>query len=325
MLLQAVFFVVGLVALYYGAEWLVKGASRLARAAGIGPLVVGLTVVAFGTSAPELVVSTVAALRGQGDIALGNVVGSNILNLALIVGATAALTPLAVQMRLIFREAPIMIGASLLVPALAWDGMISRLDGVVLLVCFVGYLVFVIRSSRDEPEAVHEQFGDYDEREGAEAPRVSTPVNVALVVVGIAVLVLGAQLMVGAAVFFARAAGVSELVVGLTVVSIGTSLPELATSVVAAIRKEADIALGNAIGSNIFNLLPILGVAALAAPLRADHALFAFEMPVMVAVAVAFPLLAFTRRRLGRVEGGVLLAGYVTFVAVLLVRSTGAA
>lgn len=322
MLLQAVLFVVGLVALYYGAEWLVRGASRLATAAGVGPLVVGLTVVAFGTSAPELVVSTVAAVRGQGDIALGNVVGSNILNLALIVGATAVVTPLAVQMRLIFREAPIMIGASLMVPALAWDGTISRLDGVVLLVCFVGYLLFVIRSARDEPETVNRQFEEYDARGGAERPRVSTPLNVGLVAVGIAVLVLGAQLMVGAAVFFARAAGVSELVVGLTVVSIGTSLPELATSVVAAVRKEADIALGNAVGSNIFNLLPILGVASTVAPLRADRALFAFEIPVMVAVAVAFPVLAAMRRRLGRAEGALLLAGYVAFVAVLLVRST---
>lgn len=322
MLIQAVLFLVGITALYYGAEWLVQGAARLARAAGITPLVVGLTVVAFGTSAPELVVSVVASLRGQGDIALGNVVGSNIMNLALIVGVAAVICPLAVQMTLILREAPIMVAASVLVPLLMLDGSLSRLDGGALVVLLVAYLVFVVRASRRETSEVQSEFEHFEDSENrGPSPASSTWRNVGLVALGTTVLVGGAQFLVGSAVFFARAIGISELVVGLTVVAIGTSLPELATSVVAAMRGEPDIALGNAVGSNIFNLLSILGFAALAAPLAASTELLVFEIPVMVGISILFPVLAYARRRLGRWEGALLLACYVGFTVVLLVRS----
>lgn len=322
MILQAILFVAGAAALYFGAEWLVRGSSRLARSFGISALVVGLTVVALGTSAPELVVSTLAALRGQGGVAVGNVVGSNILNLALIVGAGALVAPLTVRMSLIFREAPLMVAAALSLPLLAWDGVLSRLDGGLLTLGFVGYLVFVLRSARREPAEVGAEFEEFEAAGGRPEPG-SRLRAVGLAAAGLAVLVVGAQLLVDAAVFFARAAGVSEVVVGLTVVALGTSLPELATSVVAAARDEGDIAMGNVVGSNIFNSLIILGAAALARPIAADPSLLYFEIPAMLGISLLFPLLAYARRTLGRWEGALLLGYYVTFTGVLLVRTVG--
>ncbi|HEV2150253.1 MAG TPA: calcium/sodium antiporter [Longimicrobiaceae bacterium] len=323
MLLQAILFIVGAAGLYFGAEWLVRGSSRLACSFGVSALVVGLTVVALGTSAPELVVSTLAAIRGDGGVAVGNVVGSNILNLALIIGVAALLMPLQVQMRLIFREAPVMVAAALTLPILAWDGALSRVDGALLAVAFAGYLAFVIRSARHEPEEVLAEYAEFKELQGHGSEASTRLRDTGLLVVGLAVLAVGAHLLVEAAVFFARAAGVSDVVVGLTVVAVGTSLPELATSVVAALKKEADIALGNAIGSNVFNSLIILGTASLARPIVVDVAIFDFEVPVMLAISIAFPLLAYARRPLRRPEGAFLLVFYAAFTSVLLVRTLG--
>jgi cation:H+ antiporter len=320
MLLQGILFCVGAAALYLGAEWLVHGSSRLARSFGVSALVVGLTVVALGTSAPELVVSTTAALRGQGGVAVGNVVGSNILNLALIIGVAALAGPLRVQMSLIFREAPLMVAAGLTLPLLAWDGVVSRLDGALLSLAFAGYLAFVVRSARREPGSVKAEFAEFEAAEDRAPERGTRLRDAGLAAAGLATLVVGAQLLVGAAVFFARSVGISEVVVGLTVVAIGTSLPELATSAVAAARGEADIALGNVIGSNIFNSLIILGAASLARPIGMERSLFAYEIPVMVGISIVFPLLAYTRRTLGRLEGGFLVACYVAFTGVLLMR-----
>ena len=320
MLLQGILFCVGAAALYLGAEWLVRGSSRLARSYGVSALVVGLTVVALGTSAPELVVSTTAALRGQGGVAVGNVVGSNILNLALIIGVAALAGPLRVQMSLIFREAPLMVAAALTLPLLAWDGVVSRLDGALLSLAFAGYLAFVVRSARREPGSVKAEFAEFEAAEDRAPERGTRLRDTAIATAGLATLVVGAQLLVGAAVFFARSAGISEVVVGLTVVAIGTSLPELATSAVAAARGEADIALGNVIGSNIFNSLIILGAASLARPIGMERSLFSYEVPVMVGISIVFPLLAYTRRTLGRLEGGFLVVCYVAFTGVLLLR-----
>lgn len=320
MLLQGILFCVGAAALYLGAEWLVRGSSRLARSYGVSALVVGLTVVALGTSAPELVVSTTAALRGQGGVAVGNVVGSNILNLALIIGVAALAGPLRVQMRLIFREAPLMVAAALTLPLLAWDGVVSRLDGALLSLAFAGYLAFVVRSARREPGSVKAEFAEFEAAEDRAPERGTRLRDAGIAAAGLATLVVGAQLLVGAAVFFARSAGISEVVVGLTVVAIGTSLPELATSAVAAARGEADIALGNVIGSNIFNSLIILGAASLARPIGMERSLFSYEIPVMVGISIVFPILAYTRRTLGRLEGGFLVVCYVAFTGVLLMR-----
>lgn len=320
MLLQGILFFVGAAALYLGAEWLVRGSSRLARSCGVSALVVGLTVVALGTSAPELVVSTTAAVRGQGGVAVGNVVGSNILNLALIIGVAALAGPLRVQMSLIFREAPLMVAAALTLPLLAWDGVVSRLDGLFLAAAFAGYLGFVVRSARGEPGSVKAEFAEFEAAEDRVPGRGTRLRDACIAAAGLVTLVVGAQLLVDAAVYFARSAGISEVVVGLTVVAIGTSLPELATSAVAAARGEADIALGNVIGSNIFNSLIILGAASLARPIGMERSLFLYEVPVMVAISIVFPVLAYTRRTLGRLEGGILVACYVAFTGVLLMR-----
>lgn len=318
MILQALIFLAGAAALYFGAEWLVRGASRLAHSFGISPLVVGLTVVALGTSAPELVVSTVAAVRGQGSLAFGNVVGSNILNLALIVGLAASIYPLKVDVRLIMRETPVMIAAGIFFPLLAWDLLLSRTDGLLLVLAFAAYLFYVVRSARRESVATARSATLNEEQSAQAAAGGSRLRNGILVLIGLAVLVAGAQALVEASVFFARALGIPELVIGLTVVAIGTSLPELATSLVAAAQHEADIALGNAIGSNIFNSLLIMGTAALAHPVPVLDGALSVEVIAMVGISILFAVLAYTRRVLARWEGALLMASYVGFTVVLL-------
>ena len=256
--------VVGFLALVGGAELLVRGASKLAAALGISPIVIGLTVVAFGTSAPELAVSVRAALfEGQADIALGNVVGSNIFNVLGVLGLSAAVASLVVAQRLVRLDVPIMIGASLLAFALALDGRVGRIDGALMLALGIGYTVLTVRLGRRESRAVEAEYArEFGERSKAGGHLV----NAGLVLAGLALLVVGANWLVDGASAIARAFGVSELLIGLTVVAAGTSLPELATSVIAAVRGERDIAVGNVVGSNIFNLFIVLGASALAAP-----------------------------------------------------------
>ena len=322
--MTVVWFVVGLVTLTVGAEALVRGASRLALSFGISPLVVGLTVVAFGTSAPELAVSVQSAWSGQVDIAIGNVVGSNILNILLILGLAAAITPMVVHQQVIRQEVPVMIAVSLLFWALAADGGIGRWDGALLVALLVVYTVLVIRQSRQETKAVQQE---YDEAYAAAPGRWDAHwgVQLLLLVVGLALLVQGSRWMVESAIEFARQLGVSELVIGLTIVAAGTSLPEAATSVLAAIRGERDIAVGNAIGSNIFNILSVLGISAMVAPgtLTVSPSVLAFDLPVMVAVAVACLPVFFTGHLISRANGLVFLAYYVAYTAYLVMLANG--
>ena len=319
MLMQAIWFVVGLAGLYYAAEWLVRGSSRIARSFGVTPVVVGMTVVAFGTSAPELVVSAVAAIRGQSDVAVGNVIGSNIMNIALILGVCAVMVPIHVDRSFIRREIPIMIAVAFVVPVVAWNGGISRLEALLLVAGFVIFTASSIRSAKLEPESAQTEFRDFEEKAGWEPePDEKLWFDVVLVVIGILGLVVAAHLLVTAAVFFARVVGVSELVVGLTVVAVGTSLPELATSIVAARRSEPEIALGNVIGSNICNVLLILGVAATIRPITVAPGLLWFEIPVSIALSIVLVPLAYPRGRLGRASGVILLLSYVVFTTVLL-------
>ncbi|MEH6387880.1 MULTISPECIES: calcium/sodium antiporter [Pseudomonas] len=319
------YLIAGLILLVAGAEILVKGAAKLAAQFGIPPLIVGLTVVAFGTSAPETAVSVQAALDGSGDLAIGNVVGSNIANVLFILGVTALIAPLIVSRQLIRLDVPIMIGASLLALALAWDGALSKLDGAILFVCILAYTAFLIISSRrDKQDAADDEF---DKEYGLhETPKpYAWLINLALVVVGLVLLVSGSNFLVTGAVSLARALGLSELVIGLTVVAIGTSLPELATSVLAVIRGERDIAVGNIVGSNIFNLLCVLGLAALVSPepiLVAANALI-FDFPVMIAVAVACLPIFFSGYRINRWEGLLFLAYYAAYTFYLVVFSAG--
>ena len=315
-----IWFILGLVFLVLGAELLVQGASRIASAAGISPLIIGLTVVAFGTSAPELAVSVGSAWAGQADVAVGNVVGSNIFNVLLILGLSATITPLAVATRLVRNEVPLMIGLSAATLALAWDGSIGRLDGAVFVLGLVGYSVWTALASRRYRSARNDE-AEPDPRQGSRTSRLRDSL---LVIAGLTLLVLGANWLVEAAVNFARALGVSEAVVGLTIVSAGTSLPELATSVLAAFRGQRDIAVGNVVGSNLFNILGVLGVAGLAAPngLPVAEPLLAFDLPVMLATAVAcLPIFA-TGHRIDRFEGLLFLGYYIAYTVYLLLAAT---
>ena len=324
MLLDAVMFAGGLVALYFGAEWLVRGAARLARALGISAIIVGLTIVAFGTSAPELVVTVLAAGRGQSDVAVGNVVGSNIVNIGLILGLSAAMSIIRIQARLILREMPIMIAAAIGLIALGADGIISRLDGLLLFAGLIAFVLYMLRAARlGAAPLLEAEFQEYEEETGMIPTGAGRGRDLLLIGAGLVSLVIGAELLVRAAVSFARAAGVSELVIGLTIVSIGTSLPELATSVVAALRREADIAVGNVVGSNIFNVLAVLGIAPLVQPVAVAGSLYDFEMWVMLAFSVALPILCRSGFRLARIEGALLVVGYVAFLWALVARSAG--
>jgi cation:H+ antiporter len=279
--------VLGLAVLTAGAELLVRGSSQLAIALGISPLVVGLTVVAYGTSAPELVVSVQSSLSGQPDVAIGNVVGSNIFNVLFILGLSAMIVPLRVSQQLIRVDVPLMVGLSVLVLATAQDGKIGRLDGLVLIGGIIAYTVLAVVSSRREKAAIQAEyeaeFGMKKEVEG----RGKIVANLLLVAAGLALLVLGSRWFVDSAIMIARAMGVSELVIGLTIVAAGTSMPEVATSIMAAIRGERDIAVGNVIGSNIFNILGVLGISSVVSSdgIRVSAAALQMDIPVMVAVA----------------------------------------
>ncbi|MFO0206600.1 MAG: calcium/sodium antiporter, partial [Betaproteobacteria bacterium] len=311
----------GLILLVIGANVLVRGASKLALSFGISPLVVGLTIVAFGTSAPEVAVSVGAVLDGKTDIAIGNVVGSNIFNVLFILGASALIVPLLVHVQLIRQEVPIMIGVSLLLVALGFDGRLTRLDAALLFGLLVVYTVFlIVQSRRQTQEAVAELT--------AELPQSAAwdrhwAVQVALVVAGLVLLVLGSDWLVTAAVAFARSLGVSDLVIGLTIVAAGTSMPEVATSITAAIMGERVIAVCNVVGSNTFNILGCLGLAGLVAPsgLPLAPSVLTFDIWVMLAVAIACLPVFFTGREIARWEGAVFLGYYAAYVAYLILAA----
>ncbi len=318
MLIQMLLFAGGLVALVVGAEMLVRGASRLALTWGVSPLVVGLTVVAFGTSAPEMTVSVAAVAGGQTDLALGNAVGSNVFNVLFILGLAAVIVPLTVHLQLIRQELPIMIGGAVLLLVLSLDGRIGLVDGMLLLTCLAAYTVFLIRQARGART---------DDVEGYDTPDPATgtlAAQLGLVVVGLALLVGGSQALVSAAVDFARALGVSEVVIGLTILAAGTSLPEVAASIAAAAKGQRDLAVGNVVGSCIFNLLGVVGAAALATGtvgLPVPDAVLHFDMWVMLAALVACLPIFISGREVARWEGALFLGCYAAYTAYLILRS----
>ena len=317
-------FLAGLVALVAGAELLVRGASKLALSFGISPLVVGLTIVAFGTSAPEVAVSVGAVLGGRTDIAIGNVVGSNIFNVLFILGLSAIITPLVVNIQLIRQEVPIMVGASLLLLALTLDGGLSMLESALLFGLLLAYTVFLVRQSRAETQAAQDEFAAEAKPAAPGAWDSRLPVQLALIASGLGLLVLGSQWLVDAAVVFAKALGVSDLVIGLTIVAAGTSMPEVATSLTAAIKGERDIAVGNVVGGNTFNILGCLGVSGLFAGsggLVMSPALLNFDIWVMIAVALACLPVFLTGREIARWEGAVFLGYYAAYVAYLILAT----
>ena len=311
----------GLLALVVGAEMLVRGASRLALALGVAPLIVGLTVVAFGTSAPELAVSVRSAVDGTGEIALGNVVGSNIFNVLLILGLSAIVAPLVVSRQLVRIDVPILIVVSAIAWAMAADGRIGRVEGLLLAAAFVAYSVFLAwyarrGSSPKTPTAASERPG-----------RRGIAFALLAIAAGLPLLVLGARWLVDGAVDLARQFGVGELVIGLTIVAAGTSLPELATSAVAGLRGQRDIAVGNVIGSNLFNLLVVLGAAAIVAPdgLAVPASVLRLDLPVMVVAAIACIPIFVTGGRISRGEGAMLAAYYIVYICYLVLAARSAA
>jgi cation:H+ antiporter len=305
---------VGVALLWIGGESLISGATALARRLGMSPLVVGLTVVAFGTSAPELAATLAAALQGSPEVAFGNVVGSNIFNVGLILGVAALVFPLAARARFLRREMPFMIATSALLLPLVANGRIGRLEAVLLLALLGGYLWVLLRKDEESARVAEEFAQEYAE---VEAPLWASVLRVA---VGIGVLVVGAQVLVSGAVGIAREAGVSERVIGLTLVACGTSLPELASSLVAAARRQGDIVLGNVVGSNIFNVLAILGTTSLIVPIHIEVGAGTWiDLAVMIAMSLALWPFLHTNRRLERWEGVLLIAGFATYMAWLLV------
>ncbi len=320
MLTHTLFFVLGLATLVVGAEALVRGASRLALSLGVSPLVIGLTVVAFGTSTPEMAVSVGASLGGSPDLAIGNVIGSNIANILLILGISALITPLLVDRQIIRQEVPIMIGASVLMVVMALDGNISRFEGAALVLLVIAYTVFLIRQSRQASREAPDEFA-------AEMPTSNWDrhwgVQIALIVAGLVALVQGSEWLVDASIAFARAFGVSDLVIGLTVVAVGTSMPEIATSIVAALRGERDIAVGNVVGSNVFNIFAVVGATGLisAGGIPISEAARNFDLWVMLAVAFACLPIMITGREIARWEGGVFVGYYIAYTAYLVLAA----
>jgi cation:H+ antiporter len=312
LILEALLLLGGFAALYFGADWMVRGAARLQGNLGLSPIVIGLTVVSLGTSAPELVVAVLATLQGSGDLAVGNVLGSNLANIGLILGATALVSPLVVVERVVRRELPIMVLLTLAFFPLLLDLRIGRGDGLLLCLLLALYLTYVFHQGKKAPTGV---FSEYSKLAGGARVRARKALlgNLGLLVAGVLGLVLGGKAIVESATFLAREFGVSEMVIGLTLVAIGTSLPELATSLMAAFRKQTDIAVGNLIGSNVFNIAGVMGVAGTVQPIDVDPGVLRVEYPAVLGLSVLVLVLPLVCRKEGRFQirrlGGAVLLG----------------
>lgn len=315
-------FVGGIGVLYFGAEWLVRGAASAATHLGVSPIVLGLTVVALGTSAPELVVSLIATnIEKAPDLAIGTILGSNLANIGLILGVSALISPMTVSARVVTREMPIMLLLTALLLPIMWDLNVSRLEGLFLFGLLVAYLAFVFRAVKGDDEEVIGEVEQYlSETTGAQK---SVWIDAALLTAGIAGLVMGAGAIVVSSLHMAEILGISGLGVGATIVAIGTSLPELATSVIAAARGEADIAVGNVIGSNVFNLAAVLGITAVVSPVPVNELVLEVHFPAVMFMSVLLVALVRAKLRIGRVEGVVLLTAYGSLATWMWVNAGG--
>lgn len=315
-----VLLVIGLVCLVGGAELLVRGAAAIASRLGISPIVIGLTVVAFGTSAPELAVSVNASLGGKSDVAFGNVVGSNIVNILLILGLSATVGALAVTQRIVRLDVPILIGVSFVALLMGIDKKFSRIDGIILVAAAIVYTVWLIRTSRADGKEIDAEYTEAIDILEEGVVKLPLLTQVLFVLGGLVVLVLGSQLLVNSATKIAESFGVSELVIGLTIVAIGTSLPELATSVMASIRGERDIAVGNVIGSNLFNIMLVLGVSSVVSSngVAVQESAIRLDIPVMIGATIALLPICWNGFQIKRWEGFVLAGFYALYVLYLL-------
>ena len=307
--MNVVLVLIGIVLLYVGGEVLVRSASGLARRLGVRPMLIGLTVVAFGTSAPELAASLTAALSGTPEIAIGNVVGSNIANVGLILGITATIFPLVTGSRFVRREVPVMLLVTVLVAPVLYGGAVTRWEGVLLLGLLAGFLWVITRTGSPVLEEVEE---------GVQAGRTPVWIGIVGTVVGVALLWFGARSLIHGAVQIASSLGVPQRVIGLTLVAVGTSLPELASSMVAALRRETDIILGNIVGSNVFNLLAVLGATAVVQPIRFDGRGATIDIVTMGLFSLALLPLMWRNERLGRSAGLFLLVAYALYIVALV-------
>jgi cation:H+ antiporter len=307
MILNIFLLCLGIVLLYLGSEWMVKGAASLALSLSVRPIIVGLTVVAFATSAPELLVSLIAAFKGAAGVSLGNILGSNVANIGLVLGASALVRPLAVDRRLVRREIPFMIGASGAFWLVCLDGWIGRVDGIILLSGLAVFLVVGIVSARTGGEA---------NGQAVAKDKKKIAWYIFLVLIGMAGLVYGADLIVNSAIFIARKLGLSEIFIGLSIVALGTSLPELATSVVAGARGEHDISIGNVVGSNVFNVCMVIGTVGLFNPMPVNMGLMRFEFPAMFALCLILLVFARTGYVLNRLEGLFFLLCFFSFIGL---------
>ena len=314
MLLSTAAVVFGFVIVIKGADWFVQGAGATARNLGVSPLVIGLTIVGIGTSAPEILISIIATLDGNASLAVGNALGSNITNIALVLGITALVVPLLVRSETLRREYPVMFLVMLVSLMLVADGELNRIDGVILLGGMLLMLWWMVLLSKQR---------DHDPMESEyehEIPRMKTGRALLWLVIGLVLLLASSRALVWGAVNIAQALGVSDLIIGLTVIAIGTSLPELAASVMSALRKDPDIAIGNVIGSNMFNLLVVLGLPGLIQPLTLEPEVLSRDFPVMIGLSIALFIMAYGFRghgRINRIEGGLLVTGYLAYLVLL--------
>jgi cation:H+ antiporter len=317
------YFLIGLAFLIIGAELLVRGASKIAGALGISPLIIGLTVVALGTSSPELAISISSSLSGQADVALGNVIGSNIFNVLFILGLSAIIIPLTVSQQLIRFDVPLLIVLSIAVLGLSIDLILSPIDGLILVIVLIGYITTLAWFSlRDRPSPTAK--GEDQAPESHQKQMANGWLHGILVIIGLAMLIFGSRWFVDSTVQFAGYLGVSELVISLTVVAAGTSMPEVVTSVIAAFRGERDIAVGNVVGSNIFNILAVLGITTVISPsgIAVSEAIIGFDLPLMIAVAIACLPIFFTKGTINRWEGALFLGYYLAYTIYLILNAT---
>ena len=316
--LQLLFFVIGLVILYFGAEWLVKGAASLALRYGIRPMIVGITVVALATSMPEFVVNFFAALEGEDNLALGNIIGSNICNIALILGISSLVIPLTVAPSTLRKEYPLMMAVMVFFYAIALDGTISQLDGGLLISGLLAFFAYLIRDTRRQSKPSPANIAEMRETTGGKEENGSTAKRIMFIVGGMIALSVGARVMVDAAVTIAESLAISPIIVGLTVVAIGTSLPELAASVACALNKQVEMSVGNVLGSNMLNVLFVVGLVSLVNPLKVETDSLNVHFPVMLGFsAILFPI-AWTQYEISRLEGSLLLAGFVGYIVYLI-------
>ncbi|MFP3873010.1 MAG: calcium/sodium antiporter [Thiohalophilus sp.] len=314
MLLSVIAVILGFAVVIKGADWFVQGAGATARNLGVSPLVIGLTIVGLGTSAPEMLISAIATLDGNGGLAVGNALGSNITNIALVLGITALVVPLVVRSETLRREYPVMFLIMLVSLMLVADGELGRLDGLILIIGMVLMLWWLVllgkRKDHDPLEAEY----------ASEIPTMTTPCALLWLVIGLVLLLVSSRALVWGAVNIAHFFGVSDLIIGLTIVAVGTSLPELAASLMGALRKEPDIAIGNVIGSNMFNLLVVLGIPGLLGPLQLEAEVLSRDYPYMIGLSIALFVMAYGLQgdgRINRLEGGLLLLAYIAYLVVL--------